>query len=43
MKPNDPRQKALQDKRLMYMKMADPSAQTDLGNLRANAAPITAT
>jgi hypothetical protein len=42
MKPNDPRQKALQDKRLMYMKMADPSAQTDLGNLRANADPITA-
>ena len=42
MRPNDPRYQALIDKRMVYMKMADPTAQTDLGNLRANAEPITA-
>ena len=42
MRPNDPRYQALMDKRMMYMKMADPKAQTDLNNLRANVEPITA-
>ena len=43
MRPNDPRYQALMDKRMMYMKMADPKAVTDMSNLRASAEPITAT
>ena len=43
MRPNDPRYQALMDKRMMYMRQADPKAVQDLSNLRANAEPITAT